>query len=85
MLKLNGKNVTWAHEVKHLGNAITSTLSGENDCNVKRSRFIESVNVLLCHMEIIKVVYYVNCFKHIVVPSMDRNYGHVTHMDCKGV
>ena len=36
-------------------------------------------------MEMFKVVYYVTCFKHIVVPSMDRNYGHVTRIDCKGV
>ena len=36
-------------------------------------------------MEMFKVVYYVTCFKHIVVPSMDRNYGNVTRIDCKGV
>ena len=33
------------------------------------------------HMERSRVMFFVNCFKHIAVPSTVQNYGVVTHMD----
>ena len=80
-LKLNGQPVTWVREVKHLGNIVTSDLTDARDCARKRSTFIGSVNKLLGsygNKIISRVMFFVNCFKYIVVPSTVQNYGVVT-------
>ena len=44
---LNGKQVEWKEEVRHLGNIISSTLSDAPDCALKRSQFISFVNKMI--------------------------------------
>ena len=44
---LNGKQVEWKEEVRHLGNIISSTLPDAPDCALKRSQFISFVNKMI--------------------------------------
>ena len=44
---LNGKQVEWKEEVRHLGNIISSTLSDAPDCALKRSQLIRFVNIMM--------------------------------------
>ena len=41
---MNNTLVQWANEVKHLGNIVQSSLSGDGDCRFKRSMVIDYVN-----------------------------------------
>ena len=44
---LCGSEIKWADHVKHLGNVVNKHLSDDNDCRLKQSAFIGSVNKLL--------------------------------------
>ena len=43
---LSGATIEWTNKVKHLGNMVNTTLSDDDDCKLKRSAFIGSVNKL---------------------------------------
>ena len=49
IIKLNGSQIPWVKEIKHLGFYINKTLSYKSDCRYKLSAFIRSVNKLLAN------------------------------------
>ena len=48
-IQVNGNNVTWATNAKHLGNVVDHKLSDLNDINAKKGYFIASVNWFVGH------------------------------------
>ena len=46
---LGGNHLAWVHEVKHLGNIISSNLSDAGDCVYKKGQFIGSFNRLMAN------------------------------------
>ena len=49
----NGVNIIWQDKVRHLGNIIKSSLNDDDDCTLKASMFIGSVNKLLSNFGMI--------------------------------
>ena len=49
IIKLNGSQIPWVKEIKHLGNYVNKTLSDKSDCQYKLSSFIGSVNKLIAN------------------------------------
>ena len=49
IIKLNGSQIPWVKEIKHLGNYINKTLSYKSDCRYKLSAFIRTVNKLIAN------------------------------------
>ena len=45
-INLNGDNLPWVGEIKHLGNIVECDNSMQRDVTVKRSRFIGKINSL---------------------------------------
>ena len=43
---LDGATIEWANSIKHPGNIVNNTLSDTDDCKLKKSIFIGSVNKL---------------------------------------
>ena len=50
IIKLNGSQIPWVKEIKHLGNYVNKTLSDKSDCQYKLSSFIESVSELIVNL-----------------------------------
>ena len=48
-IQVNGNNVTWATNAKHLGNVVDHKLSDLSDINAKKGYFIASVNWFVGH------------------------------------
>ena len=49
IIELNGSQIPWIKEIKHLSNYINKTLSDKSDCKYKLSAFIGSVNKLIAN------------------------------------
>ena len=46
-LKLNGDDLPWVNEVKHLGNILESNNSMQRDMSIKKGQFIGKINSML--------------------------------------
>ena len=46
-LTLNGNDIEWVLEIKHLGNSLNISCNDELDCQIKTSHFICYVNKLI--------------------------------------
>ena len=46
-LKLNGDDLPWVNEVKHLGNILESNNSMQRDMSIKKGQFIWKINSML--------------------------------------
>ena len=70
-IKLNGLQISWVDEIKHLGNYINQSLSDKLDCQYKVSSFIHvlvvcGVNKLNANFGNLQTDVILDCLNHIV-------------------
>ena len=78
-IQVNGNNVDWVTNARHLGNVVDTKLSDLKDINAKKGNFIASVNWLGATSEancLLNVIF--DYFNHIAALIMAQFYGHCT-------
>ena len=77
-IQVNGNNVDWVSNAKHLGNVVDDKLSGLKDLNAKKVILLQvlitgllATSEAKCRLNVIFVY-----FSHTAVPIMAQFYGH---------
>ena len=76
-IQVNGNNVDWVSNAKHLGNVVDDKLTELKDINAKKVILLQVLTGLLATSEakcLLNVIFVY--FSHTAVPIMDQFYGH---------
>ena len=60
---LDGSDLVWKDNVRHLGNFVDSTCSDDFDCNAKKSLFIAYFNKIMANYSSLQPTILINLFK----------------------
>ena len=60
---LDGSDLVWKVNVRHLGNFVDSTCNDDFDCNAKKSLFIAYFNKMMANYSSLKPTVLINLFK----------------------